>query len=148
MGGIMTGVARTFFIASFVFGVAGLLLGLSMAMSGDHGQMPTHAHIMVVGWLSFAAFGLFYHLFPVAAAGLPARIHLWLAIVSFAVLVVSLYAVLAGNPGVEPAAATASIGYLLSFLTFIWAAWPVVVKRGAPGAYIGSENPAARPDFR
>jgi hypothetical protein len=145
---IMAGVARTFFIASFVFGVAGMLLGLSMAMSGDHGQMPTHAHIMVVGWLSSAAFGLFYHLFPVAAASMPARIHMWLALVSLAVLVVSLYALLAGNPGVEPVTATASIAYLLSYLIFIWAAWPVVVRRGAAGAYIGSESPAARPDFR
>ena len=143
----MTGVARTFFIASFIFGVAGILLGLSMAMSGDHGQMPTHAHIMVIGWLSFAAFGLFYHLFPVAAAGLPARIHMWLAIVSFAVLVGSLYAIFGGNPGVEPAAATASIGYLLSYLTFIWAAWPVVVKGRAPSSYVGSESPA-RPEVR
>jgi hypothetical protein len=144
----MTGVARTFFIASLVFGVAGMLLGLSMAMSGDHGQMPTHAHVMVVGWLSFAAFGFFYHLFPVAAAGLPARIHLWLAVVSLTVMVVSLSVLLAGNPGVEPVTATASIGYLLSYLTFIWAAWPVVVKREATGAYVGSENAAARPDLR
>jgi hypothetical protein len=144
----MTGVARTFFIASMVFGMAGILLGLSMAMRGDHGQMPTHAHIMVVGWLSFAVFGFFYHLFPVAAASMPARIHMWLAIVSLAVLVISLYAVLAGNPGVEPVTATASIGYLMSYLAFIWAAWPVVVKRGAAGAYVGGESPAARPDFR
>jgi hypothetical protein len=144
----MTGVARIFFIASMVFGMAGILLGLSMAMRGDHGQMPTHAHIMVVGWLSFAVFGFFYHLFPVAAASMPARIHMWLAIVSLAVLVISLYAVLAGNPGVEPVTATASIGYLMSYLAFIWAAWPVVVKRGAAGAYVGGESPAARPDFR
>jgi hypothetical protein len=144
----MTGVARTFFIASFVFGVAGMLLGLSMAMSGNHGQMPTHAHIMVVGWLSFAAFGLFYHLFPVAAASMPARIHMWLAIVSLAVLVVSLYALLAGNPGIEPVTATASVAYLLSYLTFIWAAWPVVVKGRTAGAYLGSESPAARQELR
>jgi hypothetical protein len=143
----MTGVARIFFIASLVFGMAGILLGLSMAMRGDHGQMPTHAHIMVVGWLSFAVFGFFYHLFPVAAASMPARIHMWLAIVSLTVLVVSLYAILAGNPGAEPITATASIGYLLSYLTFIWAAWPVVVKRGAARAYVGSES-TARPEVR
>ena len=144
----MTGVARIFFIASLVFGMAGILLGLSMAMRGDHGQMPTHAHIMVVGWLSFAVFGFFYHLFPVAAASMPARIHMWLAIVSLTVLVVSLYAVLAGNPGAEPITATASIGYLLSYLTFIWAAWPVAVKRASPNAYVGTESPAVRPELR
>ena len=140
----MTGVARIFFIASFIFGVAGILLGLSMAMSGNHGQMPTHAHIMVVGWLSFASFGFFYHLFPAAAASTPARIHMWVAIVSLAVLVVSLYAVLAGNPGVEPVTAVASIAYLLSYLTFIWAAWPVVVRRPEVRSFAPGESPATR----
>jgi hypothetical protein len=143
----MTGVARIFFLASFVFGVSGMLLGLSMAMSGNHGQMPTHAHIMVVGWLSFAGFGFFYHLFPAAAASMPARIHMWLAIVSLSVMVVSLYALLAGNPAIEPVTATASIAYLLSYLIFIWAAWPVVVRSPGSASYAATDSPAA-PDFR
>ena len=37
-------------------------------VTGDHttimGQMPTHAHTMVAGWLMSAVFAFFYHLFP------------------------------------------------------------------------------------
>jgi hypothetical protein len=124
----MTGISRTFFIAALCFAILGMLLGLKMAMTQDHGQMPTHAHMMVVGWLSMAVFAFFYHLFPERARTTQARIHCWLAVVSMVVLTASLYLVLDGNTGVEPAAAVSSIGLLLSMLTFAWVAWPVLSR--------------------
>ena len=63
----MQGVARNFFILGIVMAIAGLVLGLKMAITQDHGQMPVHAHIMVVGWLMSAVFGFFCHLFPVVS---------------------------------------------------------------------------------
>ncbi len=65
-GLIMQGVARNFFILGIVMAIAGMMLGLRMAMTNNHVQMPVHAHIMVAGWLMSAVFGFFYHLFPVA----------------------------------------------------------------------------------
>ena len=47
----MQGVARNFFILGIVMAIAGMMLGLKMAMTQDHIQMPVHAHIMVAGWL-------------------------------------------------------------------------------------------------
>ena len=88
----MGGVARTFFLSSLVFGLAGLVLGNVMAASHDHTQLPTHAHTMVVGWLSFAVFGMFYHQFPAAAAGVLAKVHLAVAEISLLVLLVGLLA--------------------------------------------------------
>jgi hypothetical protein len=87
---------------------------------------------MVLGWLSFSVFAFFYHLFPAAAASLAARIHAWLAIISAVVLVVSLFLLLRGNPGIEPVTAVASIAYLVSMVVFVWAAWPVLfVQKGS-----------------
>ena len=48
-----------------------MLLGLDMAMRHDHGQLPTHAHIMVIGWVSFAIFGLFYFVLGETVPGWP-----------------------------------------------------------------------------
>ncbi len=124
----MQGVARNFFVFGIVLAVAGMLLGLSMAMSGDHGQMPVHAHTMVAGWLMSAIFGFFYHLFPVARQNRLAPVHFWLHAVSIVVLVVSLYFVLAGNLAVEPVTALSSIAFLLNTLLFAWIAVPVVSK--------------------
>lgn len=64
----MQGAARLFFTLAIVYAILGMLLGLSMAISEDHGQMPTHAHIMLAGWVSSALLAYFYHLFPASAA--------------------------------------------------------------------------------
>ncbi len=124
----MQGVARNFFILGIVMAIAGMMLGLKMAMTHDHVQMPVHAHIMVAGWLMSAVFGFFYHLFPVARQNKLATIHFWMHAVGIVVLTVSLYFVLAGNPGVEPVTAVSSILFFLGMLLFAWIAIPVVSK--------------------
>jgi predicted membrane channel-forming protein YqfA (hemolysin III family) len=124
----MQGVARNFSILGIVMAIAGMMLGLSMAMSHNHVQMPVHAHIMVAGWLMSAVFGFFYHLFPVARQNKLATVHFWIHAVSIVVLVVSLYFVLSGSPEVEPMTALSSIVFFLSMLLFAWIAIPVVSK--------------------
>jgi predicted membrane channel-forming protein YqfA (hemolysin III family) len=124
----MQGVARNFFILGIIMAIAGMMLGLKMAMTNDHGQMPVHAHIMVAGWLMSAVFGFFYHLFPVARQNKLATLHFWMHAVGIVVLTVSLYFVLAGNPEVEPVTAVASILFFLGMLLFAWIAIPVVNK--------------------
>ena len=124
----MQGVARNFFILGIVMAIAGMMLGLSMAMSHNHIQMPVHAHIMVAGWLMSAVFGFFYHLFPVARQNKLATVHFWIHAVSIVVLVVSLYFVLAGSPEVEPVTAISSILFFLGMLLFAWIAIRVINK--------------------
>ena len=87
----MQGVARNFFTLAIVYAICGMVLGLSMAMTHDHTQMPTHAHIMVLGWVMSAVFAFFYHLVPAARASRLASVHFWLAAVSGIVLVVGLF---------------------------------------------------------
>jgi hypothetical protein len=137
----MIGTARVFFIGSIAFGLLGIVLGLAMAISQDHSAMPAHAHVLVIGWLSFAVFGFFYHLFPTAAASMAARIHCWLATVSAPLLFVAVYLVVTGNTAVEPLAATASIAYALSYVAFAAAAWPVLMQ--VPGTV--KEQPSRNP---
>ena len=125
----MNGHARNFFLTALFYGVLGIALGLHMAMSSDHGQMPTHAHIMVIGWVSFAIFAFFYHLVPGAADGLLATGHFWLAEVSFAGIVIGLWLFYGGNAGAEPIAAISSLAYGASFLLFAVIAARALWKR-------------------
>ena len=124
----MQGVARQFFTLAIVMGILGMMLGLSMAMSHDHTEMPAHAHTMVAGWLMSAVFGFFYHLFPAARQNKLANIHFWIHAVSVVVLVVSLYFVLAGNDAIEPVTAVSSIIFFIGMLLFAWIAIPVINK--------------------
>ena len=126
----MKGLSAWFFGSAVVYAILGMLLGNVMGASGDHSQMPTHAHLLLVGWVTFAIFGLFYHLFAERAATLLARTHFWLSQASYIVLVIALYLIYSGQPDVgEPIAGVASIGLLLSMLLFALIALPVV--RGA-----------------
>lgn len=124
----MQGAARLFFSLAIVYAVVGMLLGLQMAISGDHGQMPAHAHIMVAGWASSAIFAFFYHLFPVIGQGRPAAVHFWLQAVSGVVFFISLFFLTAGNQSIEPVTAISSIGFLAGVLLFAWIAFPVLRK--------------------
>ena len=118
----MHGVARIFFLSSLFFGLAGLVLGNVMAATQDHGQLPTHAHTMVIGWVSFALFGLFYHQFPAAASGLLAKVHVAVAEASLSVLLVGLFIHYGGNDAIEPLLGVAAIVYALSFALFAFIA--------------------------
>ena len=109
-------------------GILGVMLGLNMAISHNHVEMPVHAHIMVAGWLMSAVFGFFYHLFPAARQNRLASIHFWIHSVSVVALVVSLYFLLAGNEAIEPVTAVASIIFFIGMLLFAWIAIPVINK--------------------
>jgi uncharacterized protein involved in response to NO len=125
----MVSIARWFFGSALVYGLLGMLLGLHMAMTQDHGQMPTHAHIMVIGWLSFALFGFFYHLFSERVSQVLSGIHCVLAEVSLLGIVIGLLLVYSGSPEYEPIAAVSSLVYAVSFLLFAAVAWPVFRQR-------------------
>lgn len=127
----MQGIGKAFFASALVYGVLGMLLGLHMGISKNHAQMPTHAHIMVVGWLSFAVFGLFYAHYENAVSRVLARLHLWLAQISFAGLTMGLWLLYSGQSQYEPIVALSSMAYAISFLVFVAVAIPVMRARPA-----------------
>lgn len=123
----MTGNAGRFFASAIIYAVLGMTLGLFMGMTQDHSQMPTHAHFVLIGWVTFAIYGFFYHAFPNAAANRLANAHFWLAEISLIVLLAGLFAIFGGKPDLgEPFAAAGSIGILLSVILFAYIAWPIV----------------------
>jgi cbb3-type cytochrome oxidase subunit 1 len=129
-GEILQGVARNFFILAIIYAICGMILGLAMAISHDHSQMPVHAHAMVAGWLMSAVFAFFYHLFPAANASRLAPVHFWLTAISGIALLVSLFFLLGGNPAIEPMTAMSSIGFFIAMGLFVWIALPAI---GVPG---------------
>lgn len=122
----MKGAARLFFILAIAYALAGMCLGIYMAASHDHGQMPTHAHTMVAGWIMSSVFAFFYQLFPEIGARTMAYVHFWIQGVCGVVLVVSLFFLLNGNEAIEPITALASVGFLIGMLVFVWNALPVL----------------------
>ena len=124
----MQGAARLFFTLAIVYVILGIILGLAMAISKDHGEMVTHTHIMLVGWVTSALLAYFYHLFPATGSKPIATYHFWLQAASTVVMLGSLFLLYGGNTPAELGAAIGSIGFALSMLLFAYIALPVVWK--------------------
>jgi len=125
----MNRISSFFFGFSILYGIAGIGLGLMMASSQVHTHAPVHTHVQLLGWVSFALFGFFYHVFPAAAAGIMAKVHAVLAILSSIVMLATLFMLYDGNPAVEPVLAIASLVYGVSYLAFALAMAPVIAGR-------------------
>ena len=65
---------------SALFGLLGTVLGSHMAGAGSYAFRPIHAHILLVGWLSLFAWGVFYKIYKVRANKL-ITLHGWTAII-------------------------------------------------------------------
>ncbi|WP_203340880.1 hypothetical protein [Planococcus beijingensis] len=50
---------------SAIFGLFGTFLGSQMAGEMDYSLRPIHAHILLVGWLSVFAWGIFYRVYTI-----------------------------------------------------------------------------------
>lgn len=48
-----------------IFGLIGTFLGSQMSGNMDYSMRPIHAHILLVGWLSVFAWGIFYKVYRV-----------------------------------------------------------------------------------
>jgi hypothetical protein len=110
----MKGISYLFFVAATICAVVGMAWGIHMSASGDHTLSPAHAHLNLIGWVSMAIFGIYYHVNPKASFGLLPKVHLGLALLGVVTIVPGI--VMAINATGE---ALAKIGSVLSILSMI-----------------------------
>lgn len=70
--------------------IFGMTLGLYMATHENFTLMPVHAHMNVIGWLSFFVIGLFYRVIPAAAAGVLPVLQYWFLLIGILLMIISL----------------------------------------------------------
>lgn len=84
-------VDRLFLLTSVVYLFVGMILGNFMGRTGDHSQMPTHAHIMMLGFVSMSIFAVIYHLWPAMQDTVLAKIHFGLHQLGTLSMIILLY---------------------------------------------------------
>ncbi len=94
-----------------------MVWGIQMAISGKHDLSPAHGHLNLVGWVTTALFGLYYHAVPRAGEAALARLHFVVATAGVAVMVPGIAVAL--SEGGEALAAIGSIITLASMLIFL-----------------------------
>ena len=122
----MKGIALAFFALALLAGLCGMLWGIEMAATQNHLMAPAHAHLNLLGWVSCAIFGFYYHLVPGASAGLLPRAHFVLAATGLVTIVPGIAIAVSG--GGEALAGIGSVLTVLSMLSFA----AVVLRRVRP----------------
>lgn len=110
--------AEKFIKSSVVYVILGMGVGIYMAASKDHSQMPVHAHMNLLGWLGMAVMGLVYKTWPAVAAQKLAALTFWLSHIVVIGLSVGIGGLYAGYPAFEPIAIIASFVALANMLLF------------------------------
>jgi len=102
-----------------VYLFVGALLGFGMGMSQQFTLAPVHAHLLLLGWASFALVGLVYHLYPAAAETKLARIHFWLHNLGLPAFMVALATLLTGHESAGPFVGISALVVILGLASFV-----------------------------
>jgi cbb3-type cytochrome oxidase subunit 1 len=98
-----------------IYMVVGLMIGIGMAVSGDHTLFPVHAHINLLGWATMAITGIIYVVVPALDGNRLSRFHFWLHNLGLPIMMVSLAFHLYGRVG-EDAEKVIGVGSVLVFI--------------------------------
>lgn len=113
---------RKFVISAFMYALLGLLLGIYMSASRNHGQYVTHAHIMLAGFLLSFSYGICHKLWlgnPISGL---ARAQFYIHHIGAIGLLSGLYLMFGGHvPGgvIGPFLGISSIVLLVGFLLMV-----------------------------
>ena len=111
-------VSHLFFKSAVLFLIAGIAVGLHMAISQDHTTFPAHAHINLLGWVTSALFGGYYALNPAKAERRIAIVHFLVYTVGLVVMLPALYIMFLGHSWLEPLVAAGSLIVAAGVLIF------------------------------
>jgi len=108
------GIDGLFLRTAVIYVLAGMALGIFMALSDDHSQLPTHAHMNLLGWASMALYAVVYRVWPEAARSPLAAWHFWIANLGTLLVVVGVAGIMAGHE--ESFGPVAGVGAVLSLI--------------------------------
>lgn len=82
---------RKFILTSLGYAIVGLALGIFMAASKNHGQLVTHAHIMLIGFVMSFIYALLHKLWLSNSTSKLAVVQYYVHQVGTAVVVTGLF---------------------------------------------------------
>ena len=113
----MSRLSLAFFTTGALCVLGGMVWGVLMAASNDHGMMPAHAHLNLMGWATLALMGTFYGL-----SGRSDRLgwaNYWLSTLAVVISIPALAMLLGGNAAAEKFTIIGSVLAILGMLTFL-----------------------------
>ena len=107
-----------------VYWVLGVGWGIYMGATADFTDVPVHAHLNLLGWVSLGLCGLIYAKAPHLERGWLARAHFWLHNLGLPPLMAAVWLIVHGHPEIGgPIAGIVSVvlgAAVLSFAVNLW----------------------------
>lgn len=110
--------ASRFLRHSIIYALLGISLGIYMAASRDISQIPTHAHLNLLGFVAMAIYGFFYRAWPAAENDRLAPVHFWVANLGLVGLIIAVGLIHAGFEWADPIAALFSLIVMIGMILF------------------------------
>ncbi|MBT7951141.1 MAG: hypothetical protein HN764_05930 [Gammaproteobacteria bacterium] len=111
----MKKLGHNFLMTAILYGLWGTLMGSWLVFTKQSYLSQVHAHINLLGWVTMALFGVFYHFYPKVSESMLAAIHFWVANISVLTLNIGLWMFFEQNGGGQ----LIRIGAVLVPLSFI-----------------------------
>lgn len=127
----MPSISKMYFVTAVCFLIAGVLLGLHMAMTHNYAATGAHAHVNLLGWVTMAIFGIYHALNPDGASSRMAKIQYYVYTGGVIVLSPALYLLLTGVTAIEPLVGIASLVVFVGILMFAVVIFRTPAKRSA-----------------
>jgi len=125
------------FRLAVLFVIAGMAMGIGMAMTQNHALMPAHAHLNLLGWVSLFLFGIYYERRPNLDTSRLAMIQVVLWSLGTVVLTIAVSAIHLGYHAADPIAALASLIVLAAMIQFAYFVFrPVRDLSANPAAHL------------
>ena len=86
----MTNYSKWLMRIAAIYALIGSLLGSDIAGRKDYTLVPGHAHILVVGWLTLFAYGIFYYVFKEIGMKRTAKLHAWTSLIGGGLMPLSM----------------------------------------------------------
>lgn len=114
----MRGISFWFLLTAAISVTVGMLWGILMSATTDHSMAPAHAHLNLIGWVTMALFGFYYHLVPRAGERVVAKVQYAIATAGLLAIVPGIAMAIRGDG--ETLAKLGSVLTLLSMLIFLY----------------------------
>lgn len=89
---------KTLMKISVIYFMIGISFGLYMSFTHVFTLTSVHVHLNLVGWVSLALAGVFYHLYPNLERSGMAKAHFWLHNIGLPIMMISIATAILGGP--------------------------------------------------
>lgn len=115
--------SRKYLVWALCYAAAGMGLGLFMAASGNHGQLVTHAHVLLAGFVVSLVYGIIHRLWLDRPGRRIATVQFVVhqaGAVALCVGLFLLYGSIVPEATLAPVLGVASVGVLLGLLLMLY----------------------------